>query len=228
MEMFDVTYIDGIAWDWVNKKLYWTDMGDRDLEVYDPFTGHRKVLLQFAGDSKPRAIVLDPNTRYNAWLMTIQILSVFPYRFMYWTDWGSPASINRASMDGTNHTALHNTGLWWPNSLTIDYDNQKLYWMDALLDRLECSNTDGSERTFLSSTHIYHPFGLAYLAGNGLFWSDWDLNAILSAPLSNLSNVGIVMGDLTLDPMGLTTACAERQPNSMSPSYTPMLDVLPV
>ena len=55
---------DGIAWDWVNKKLYWTDAEDRDLEVYDPITGCRKVLIQNGADSRPRAIVLDPSTRY--------------------------------------------------------------------------------------------------------------------------------------------------------------------
>ena len=55
---------DGIAWDWVNKKLYWTDDGDKDLEVYDPFTRCRKVLFQFEPTSHPRAIVLDPDTRY--------------------------------------------------------------------------------------------------------------------------------------------------------------------
>ena len=47
-------------------------------------------------------------------------------RYMYWSDWGIPATIERASMDGTNRTVLHNTGLQWPNALTIDYDNQTL------------------------------------------------------------------------------------------------------
>jgi hypothetical protein len=56
--------LDGIAWDWVSKKLYWTDYGDKDLEVYDPSSGHRKVLFQFGDMSRPRAIVLDPDTRY--------------------------------------------------------------------------------------------------------------------------------------------------------------------
>ena len=134
---------------------------------------------------------------------------------MYWTDWGATPTINSASMDGANHTVLHSTGLWWPNALTIDYDNQTLYWMDALLDRLEASNTDGSGRILLSTTHIYHPFSLTFLAGVGLFWSDWDLNALLAAPLNNLSDVNVVFPDLTLDPMGLTAACSERQPNSM-------------
>ena len=55
---------------------------------------------------------------------------------MYWTDWGNPAKIERASMDGQNRMVLHNTLLTWPNGITIDYSAQKLYWVDAFLDKL--------------------------------------------------------------------------------------------
>ena len=34
-----------MAWDWVNKKLYWTDADDNDIEVIDPVTNHRKLLI---------------------------------------------------------------------------------------------------------------------------------------------------------------------------------------
>ena len=55
--------LDGIAWDWVSKKLYWTDFGDKDLEVLDPATGCREKLFQFGATSKPRDIVVDPKNR---------------------------------------------------------------------------------------------------------------------------------------------------------------------
>ena len=51
--------VGGLAWDWINEKIYWTDSGSRNLEVYDPATGHRKVLITSAA---PSGIVLDPNT----------------------------------------------------------------------------------------------------------------------------------------------------------------------
>ena len=51
---------DGLAWDWVNKKLYWTDAEDKDIEVYDAVHQHRKKLIQKGPTAKPRAIVLDP------------------------------------------------------------------------------------------------------------------------------------------------------------------------
>ena len=62
-----IVYIsDGLAWDWVNYKLYWTDAQDQDIEVLDPRVGHghRKVLISTGSASQPRAIVVDPANRY--------------------------------------------------------------------------------------------------------------------------------------------------------------------
>ena len=57
----------------MNKKLYWTDAGDRDLEVYDPRTGFRKVIFQFGATTLPRAIIVDPSTKYDTELEWIPI-----------------------------------------------------------------------------------------------------------------------------------------------------------
>ena len=56
-------FLDGLAWDWINEKLYWTDYCDDDIEVYDPITGYRTVLFN-RNISEPRAIVVDPTTKY--------------------------------------------------------------------------------------------------------------------------------------------------------------------
>ena len=53
--------VGGIAWDWVNQKLYWTDYCDDDIEVYDPVTSVQRVLFD-VGLSEPYAIVVDPTT----------------------------------------------------------------------------------------------------------------------------------------------------------------------
>ncbi len=55
--------IEGLAWDWVNEKLYWSDICADDVEVFDPETAYRKVLVNTGPDSDPRGIVLDPTTR---------------------------------------------------------------------------------------------------------------------------------------------------------------------
>lgn len=65
---FIVFPIGGLAWDWVNQKLYWTDNSDDDIEVYDPVTRVRRVLFD-VGLSAPYAIVVDPTTGYVALLL---------------------------------------------------------------------------------------------------------------------------------------------------------------
>lgn len=56
---------------------------------------------------------------------------------MYWTDWGDKAFIGRVGMDGTNKVAIITTKIEWPNGITIDYTNDKLYWSDAHLSYIE-------------------------------------------------------------------------------------------
>jgi len=49
----------------VNEKLYWTDICDDDIEVYDPVTGYRKILIE-SGLRNPTSMVVDPGNRYVA------------------------------------------------------------------------------------------------------------------------------------------------------------------
>ena len=130
---------------------------------------------------------------------------------MYWTDCGTPAKIERASMDGTSREVLHSTGLVRPNALTLDYDNQILYWMDAFLKRLESSNADGSNHKLLSTTQLVHPFGITFFEKR-LYWTDRQTNAIYSASVNRPTVVSVVKSGLRLDPMGISVVSAERQP----------------
>jgi len=56
-------------------------------------------------------------------------------RYMYWTDWGEEAKIERAGMNGdlSTRTTVISEEISWPNGLTIDYLERKLYWVDASL-----------------------------------------------------------------------------------------------
>lgn len=132
---------------------------------------------------------------------------------MYWTDWGSSAKIEKASMDGTSRSVLIDTNLGWPNGLTLDYVTQTLYWCDALLDRLEKCGTDGSLRMILPTQPnvLQHPFGITFYM-NRLYWSDWQSNAVFTAPISNTLNTTTVITNLRLDPMTLHVVAETRQP----------------
>ncbi len=55
--LVQITALDGLAWDWVSEKIYWTDNCQDDIEVYDTVAGYRTVLFN-TGLIEPHAIVL--------------------------------------------------------------------------------------------------------------------------------------------------------------------------
>jgi low density lipoprotein receptor-related protein 5/6 len=82
---------------------------------------------------------------------------------MYWSDWGNFAKIERANLDGSSRLVIVNVSLGWPNGLTIDYAESRIYWGDAKLDRIESCYLDGSGRQILVQNDLPHIFGLTLL-----------------------------------------------------------------
>jgi len=138
---------------------------------------------------------------------------------MYWTDWGTIAKIEKASMDGRNRSVIHNTSLVWPNGLTLDYSTQVLYWADANLDKIESSNVDGSNRRVLVNIVGHHPFGIT-LFEDTLYFSDW-LGGIFSADKSGGQAVQLLLDitNLCVDPFGIQVVAEERQPQGILHVY---------
>lgn len=50
---------------------------------------------------------------------------------LFWTDWTHP-KIERSTMAGNLRKTIVKTDLGWPNGLSIDYDEDMIYWADAL------------------------------------------------------------------------------------------------
>ena len=94
---------DGLAVDWIHKNLYWTDTGSNRIEVMSIRTNHRRTLIEDDLD-EPRAIVVDPREGQG---------------WMYWSDWGENARIERAGLDGSSRQAIVTKDIQWPNGLTI-------------------------------------------------------------------------------------------------------------
>lgn len=59
----DLNTPDGIAVDWINRKLYWTDTGTDMIEVAD-FDGNNRLELITTELEEPRAIVVQPFLGY--------------------------------------------------------------------------------------------------------------------------------------------------------------------
>ena len=113
---------------------------------------------------------------------------------MYWTDWGANPKIEQAWMDGSARRAIVTGNLGWPNGLTIDQTSNRLFWADAILDKIEVSNLDGGNRKLiLSSEANIHPYGLA-VHQNMLYWTDWIAKSISRFNLSSGNQDVIVTG----------------------------------
>lgn len=51
--------------------------------------------------------------------------------YLYWTDWGEQAKLERSAMDGSGRVVLIRDSLGWPNGLAIDTVGAQLLWADA-------------------------------------------------------------------------------------------------
>ena len=129
---------------------------------------------------------------------------------MYWTDWGLSAEIEKASMDGLYRTAIHSTNLLFPHTLTIDYENQDLYWADAGVERIETSKVDGSNRQLLSDYRSLGPFSITFFEGY-LYWTDIRLEAVVAAPANSLQKNRQTLIQLQASPKGIEIVSRDRQ-----------------
>lgn len=117
---------EGIAYDWVTDTFYYTDNGLNLVASYHAATRNRYII---AYSETPRAIVVHPCKGY-----------------LFWTDVGKQPVITRSSLVGTQLERIVTTNIKWPNGLTIDFEQDKLYWADAFYDRIEMSDLDGNYR----------------------------------------------------------------------------------
>ena len=72
-------------------------------------------------------------------------LFCFFLSYIYWTDWGNDAKIERAALNGQDRQAIvSNPHVVWPNGLVIDHSTEKIYWCDGRLRTISSANLDGS------------------------------------------------------------------------------------
>ena len=67
---------------------------------------------------------------------------------MYWSDWGNAAKIEKCAMNGdsSSRQVLVNRGIVWPNGLTIDYQQERIWWVDARRGAVESTDLNGGDR----------------------------------------------------------------------------------
>ena len=117
-------------------------------------------------------------------------------------------------MDGQERTVLHSTNLVWPNSLTLDYATQTLYWIDGRLDYIESSLSDGSRREVLyREKHLhFRPFGLTFFKDR-LYMADIDGREIRSFLVKSNKTELLTIYTEVLEPMSVVAVAESRQPH---------------
>ena len=116
---------------------------------------------------------------------------------MYWCNRGVDHKIEVAYMDGDDRRVLVRRGLHYPNGLTLDDKNNRLYWVDSSLDTLEYYDLQRHTiTTLLDRVYILsNPFGLTLL-DDYLYWTDWYRYAVYQADKRTASNSKILVGGL--------------------------------
>lgn len=67
-------------------------------------------------------------------------------------------------MDGSARKIIISVDLGFPNGLALDYEAKRLYWTDALKDKIETADLHGGNRVQLV-LDATHPFGLTQVRG---------------------------------------------------------------
>lgn len=192
---------DGVRCDWLTRKLYWLDSETNRIEVAQ-FDGHNRRVLYWQDFDQPRGIAL------------------IPHRGMiFWTDWGEVPKIESASMDGdlTSRRVIVDKNIVWPNGLTIDYETEILYWVDAKLQQIESASLDGGNRQVILNENIPHPFAVAVYK-EYLFWTDWINKSVSLCNKTNGKNrKELIIAESELHPMDIHVFSKDRQPHHASP-----------
>ncbi|XP_013175419.1 PREDICTED: low-density lipoprotein receptor-related protein 4 isoform X2 [Papilio xuthus] len=149
----------GLALDWIHNLLFWTDSGNRRVEVAT-LDGMKRAVLTATDLDKPRAIAVHPGDA-----------------LVFWTDWGPNPKIERTDMDGKRRRSIIFDNIFWPNGLTIDYVESKIYWADARHHVIEKASFDGKDRKRVTNKGLPHPFALTVFE-DAVYWTDWHTKSI--------------------------------------------------
>jgi len=147
-------------------------------------------------------------------VILLPLFVMAPFRWLYWTDTSTiNPKIERASMDGTSRTVLHNTSLIFPSGITLDYTSQTLYWIDAARLRIESSGVDGSNRRTITTVNANNPWGIVYYSGN-LYWTERNSNrSLIYTSSASFPSPRNLLSGFTLNffPLGIEVVSSSRQ-----------------
>ncbi|XP_077997377.1 prolow-density lipoprotein receptor-related protein 1-like [Glandiceps talaboti] len=157
-------YLDNVeqfAIDWITGNFYFVDDVANRIFVCRPGTSVCITIID-TDLVNPRGIALDPNKGV-----------------MFFTDWGSQPKVESANMDGTDRRPLVTTKVVFPHGVTLDYAQERVYWVDAYLDYIEAMDYDGTNRrTVVNGVRVEHLYGITMFELY-LYATNWHDNSIV-------------------------------------------------
>jgi len=129
-------------------------------------------------------------------------------RYVYWSnDISSGPRLERAGLDGTRRQTLV-VGVPHVSSLTVDYSQDRLYWLRVDCNCIESSRMSGEDRQLLV-TGLQQPFGIAQYSGR-VYWTDWRRQSIESVDKLTGSDRRVIL-DRLIYPIHLSIFHISRQ-----------------
>ncbi|XP_059616809.1 nidogen [Phlebotomus argentipes] len=170
----DILSPEGIAVDWISRRIYWTDSTKDTIEVASLDDPKLRAVIIRKDLVNPRGIAVDPH-----------------HGKIYWSDWNrAQPKIEWANLDGTaREILLTQPQVMLPNSLAIFQKSGELCYADAGNMQLGCIDTySKSHRVVVSN--LSYPFGLA-ISDDHFYWTDWSTKRIESIDLMGNRKMGI-------------------------------------
>ncbi|CAI2303826.1 unnamed protein product [Caenorhabditis sp. 36 PRJEB53466] len=160
---------EGMAYDHTSDNLYMTDQFKKTITVTRLSNLSLRKVIVSGNMSNPRAIAIHIGKSY-----------------LFWGSWNEdkndekfPAMIERSKLDGTERKTLVAKNAMWINGLTLDTQNDFLYWCDAYRNVIERIRWNGADReTVVQGVNkLSHPYGLAFF-DNHIFFSEFKRGAV--------------------------------------------------
>ncbi|CAG2222566.1 CD91 [Mytilus edulis] len=174
----------GLAVDWINDHIYWTDGTFQSIQVVDLQGGNRITLIDYLIE-KPRSIAVHPSDG-----------------ILFFSDWGtSTPRIERCGLDGKDRESIvENVGE--PISLTIDRRRSEI----------KSAKFDGSsiKTVMKNSNYLTDVFGIA-IHKDKVYWTNWEKGEILRTDKYASFEVEKVFASSSKTPLGMVVYDGNQQ-----------------
>lgn len=154
--------VEGLAFDPLERNLYWTDATNGIIYQMSLTDNHKPVVFK-DNLKNPHGIAIDICRRQ-----------------LYWTDaYIHGPYIGRISLDKNESNTII-TGLDMPRGIVVDQYSRRIFWLDDLHGdyfAVKSANLDGSDSKIVHKSMHHVPFDIAVDESN-IYWTDTQQNAV--------------------------------------------------